>query len=90
MNEVKRKLKLFLVLFLLITAFGTIGFMRLENVSFTDAFYFNIVTFSTVGYGDIHAHTPLSRMFTVLLILAGGSTFLGVIANATELVILET
>jgi voltage-gated potassium channel len=89
MNEVKRKLKLFLVLFLLITAFGTIGFMRLENLSFADAFYFNIVTFSTVGYGDIHASTPLSRMFTVLLILAGGSAFLGVIANATELVILK-
>jgi hypothetical protein len=89
MNEVKRKLKLFLVLFLLITAFGTIGFMRLENLAFTDALYFNIVTFSTVGYGDIHASTPLSRMFTVLLILAGGATFLGVIANATELVILK-
>jgi voltage-gated potassium channel len=89
MNQVKRRLKVFLVLFLLIAASGTLGFMKLEGLSFTDALYFNIVTVSTVGYGDIHAHYPLSRMFNVLLIVAGGSAFLGVIANATELFILK-
>jgi len=89
MNEVKRKLRIFLLLFLLITAIGTFGFMKLEGLSFIDSFYFNIVTMSTVGYGDIHAHYPLTRMFTVLLIIGGGSAFLGVIANATQLVILK-
>jgi voltage-gated potassium channel len=89
MNEVRRKLEIFLILFLLIAALGTFGFMKLENLTFIDALYFNIVTMSTVGYGDIHAHYPLSRMFNILLILAGGAAFLGVIANATELVILK-
>jgi voltage-gated potassium channel len=89
MNEVKKRLQIFLVLFLLIAALGTLGFMKLENLSFSESLYFNIVTMSTVGYGDVHAHYPLSRMFTVLLIVAGGSTFLGLIANATELVILK-
>jgi voltage-gated potassium channel len=89
MNEVKLRVKIFLALFLLVTTVGTLGFMRLENLTFTDALYFNIATMSTVGYGDILPHSPLSRMFTVLLILAGGGAFLGVIANATELVILR-
>jgi voltage-gated potassium channel len=88
-NEIKRKLKIFLLLFLLITASGTFGFMKLEGFSFVDSLYFNIVTMATVGYGDVHAHYPLTRMFTVFLIVAGGSAFLGVIANATELVILK-
>jgi voltage-gated potassium channel len=89
MNKAKTKLKVFLALFILITAIGTLVFMRLENLSLIDAFYYNIVTMSTVGYGDIYAHSPLGRMFTVLIILAGGAAFLGVVANATELVILK-
>jgi voltage-gated potassium channel len=89
MNEVKKRVKAFVVVFLLITAVGTFGFMKLESLAFTDALYFNLVTMSTVGYGDIYPHTPLGRMFAVLIILAGGAAFLGVIANATELVILK-
>lgn len=89
MNEVKRRLKVFLGLFLLVTTVGTFGFMHLENLTFNESLYYNIVTMATVGYGDIHPNTPISRMFAVLLIVAGGASFLGVIANATELVILK-
>jgi hypothetical protein len=89
MKEVRRRLQIFLALFLLVTAIGTVGFMMLENLSFVDAFYYNIVTMSTVGYGDIHPTNPASRMFAVLLIVMGGATFLGVIANATQMLILR-
>lgn len=89
MSKVKQKLKVFLGLFLLVTAMGTFAFMQLENLSFSEALYYNIVTMSTVGYGDIHPSSSLSRMFAVFLIVAGGGAFLGVIANATELVILK-
>jgi hypothetical protein len=89
MKEIRRRLQIFLALFLLVTAIGTVGFMMLENLSFVDAFYYNIVTMSTVGYGDIHPTNPASRMFAVLLIVMGGATFLGVIANATQMLILR-
>ncbi|MBN2321202.1 MAG: two pore domain potassium channel family protein [Acidobacteria bacterium] len=32
-----------------VTVIGTLDFMRLENPSFSDALYYNIVTMSTVG-----------------------------------------
>ncbi|MCP4119010.1 MAG: two pore domain potassium channel family protein [Desulfobacteraceae bacterium] len=89
MQEVRRRLQIFLTLFLLVTAIGTTGFMVLEKISFAEAFYYNIVTMSTVGYGDIHPTSQASRMFAVLLIVMGGATFLGVIANATEILILK-
>jgi len=89
MKEVQRRLHIFLTLFLLVTAIGTVGFMMLENLSFADAFYYNIVTMSTVGYGDIHPTNQTSRMFAVLLIVMGGTTFLGVLANATEILMLR-
>ena len=43
------------------------------------ALYFTIITISTVGYGDIHPVTPVGMIFTIFLVLAGISTFLGVV-----------
>jgi hypothetical protein len=66
---------------------GTLGFMAIEKLSPADAFYFSIVTVATVGYGDIHPATPLGKIFAILLIITGVGTFLGVIANATEMML---
>jgi voltage-gated potassium channel len=63
--------------------------MALENITFAEAFYYNIVTMSTVGYGDIHPTSPESRLFAIFLIMMGGATFLGVIANATEILMVK-
>lgn len=38
---------------------------------FNTAFYYTVVTMSTVGYGDIIPHTPEARWFTVSLIIFG-------------------
>jgi len=89
MAEVKRRLNIFLLIFMGITVLGTFGFMHFESLSFIDAFYFNIVTMSTVGYGDIHPTVPASRMLSILLIVLGGGSFLGAIANGTELILLK-
>ena len=43
------------------------------------ALYFTIITISTVGYGDIHPVTPVGMIFTIFLVLAGISTFLGAV-----------
>ncbi len=87
MNQTSLRLRLFLYNFLLIMLTGTIGFMIIEDLSLTDALYFNIVTFATVGYGDIYPATQTGKVFAVLLILTGVGTFLGVIANATEMML---
>lgn len=41
----------------------------------TTAFYFSIVTMSTVGYGDISPTTPHSQLFVISLILLGLTVF---------------
>jgi len=89
MRAVQRRLQLFLALFVVVTVAGTIGFMILEDLSLPEALYYNIVTMSTVGYGDIHPTSNTSRLFAVLLIMMGAGTFIGVIANATEMVLLK-
>jgi hypothetical protein len=38
-----------------------------------------------VGYGDIHPATPVGKLLAVVIIITGVGTFLGVVANVTEL-----
>ena len=87
MARIRSRLRLVLLLFCVVLLVGTIGYMLLEGVSFTDALYFSIVTIATVGYGDIHPLTQGGKLFAVLLIISGVGVFLGVIANATELML---
>ncbi len=81
------RLRIFLIIFAAILILGTISFMAIEDRSLTDSLYFIIVTMATVGYGDVHPVTPLGKLFTVILIILGVGTFLGVIANVTEMML---
>jgi voltage-gated potassium channel len=87
MQAIMLRLKIFLVLFFVIIILGTVGFVLIEETSIIEAAYFVIVTMATVGYGDIHPVTQLGRIFTIFLIVTGVGTFLGVIANLTEMML---
>jgi voltage-gated potassium channel len=87
MHGIKTRLKIFLLVFLVVMVLGTVGFMAIEKTSLIDAAYFVIVTMATVGYGDIHPVTEWGKIFTVVLIVTGVGTFLGVVANVTEIVL---
>jgi voltage-gated potassium channel len=67
------------VLSLLIYAvFGTLYLGNEFNPPVTDvgtAFYFSIVSMSTVGYGDITPHTITARLFTASIIILGITVF---------------
>lgn len=82
-----RRLKIFLIIFFILMAAGTIGFMTIEDKPLLDAAYFVIVTMATVGYGDIHPVTALGKIFSIALIIMGVGTFLGVIASITEVML---
>jgi voltage-gated potassium channel len=86
-DPIRFRLTINLIIFFAVLVLGTIGFMYIENRSLIDAFYFIIVTMATVGYGDIHPVTPAGKIFAILLIVLGVGTFLGVIANATEMML---
>ncbi len=87
MDALRFRLKIFIFIFLLILAAGIIGFMYIEGLGFIDALYFTIVTIATVGYGDIHPVTYSGKVLTLILIICGVGTFLGVVANATDILL---
>jgi hypothetical protein len=87
MDSLRFRLRIFLVVFFGILVFGILGFGAAEGLSPLDAFYFTLVTVTTVGYGDIHPATPIGKLLAILLIIGGVGTFLGVVANATEVLL---
>ena len=61
-------------------AYGTVGTFALreefrEVDGLTDAFYYTIVTASTVGYGDITPLTDQATLFAVSLVVLGTASF---------------
>lgn len=87
MDSLRFRLRVFLLLLFGVTVVGTVGSMIIERLSLGDALYFSIVTIATVGYGDIHPATPGGKFLAIFLIVMGVGTFLGVVANATELML---
>jgi len=87
MENNRFRLHVFLAVFLFIIVLGTIGFTLTEGWPIEDSVYFCIVTVATVGYGDLHPATPLGKVMAIALIVTGVGTFLGVVANFTELML---
>jgi voltage-gated potassium channel len=64
----------------LIVAAGTVFFRLVEGWSWLDAYFFTVVTLSTVGYGSLVPATALGKIGTTVFIFMG----LGVFAVAIQ------
>jgi len=81
LHSFMQKLYVSIGLVLLTVCVGVLGYMGIENYSFSDAFYMTIITLSTVGYGEIQPLGETGRLFTSFLII----THIGVFAYAISL-----
>ena len=64
-----------IILTILITLFGTLGYIWIDNFSLMDALYQTGITFTTVGFGEIAPISQIGRLFTIFLIIAGFVVF---------------
>jgi len=68
-----RRITVLAILSILLTAFGTGGYMLVQDYSFIEALYMTIITLSTVGFTEVHPLDNTGRVFTMILILMGVS-----------------
>jgi len=55
----------------LVVGLGVTGFHVLEGWSWLDSAWMVLITLTTIGFGEVHPLTPVGRVFTMLLIVAG-------------------
>jgi len=77
-------IRVYFLLLALVIVVGIPGFMITEGLSLLDAFYFTMVTITTVGYGDIYPLTTGGKVLTVFIIVGGVGSFVGVVVNSIE------
>ncbi len=59
---------------------GTFMFKRLMDLTWEEAFYFSVVTLTTVGYGDVTPETGFQRVVVALYVLIGVTIFVTAIS----------
>lgn len=57
------------IVFILIVGF--FGYIIIEGYSPLDALYMLVITFTTIGYEEVHPLSPHGKMFAIVLILSG-------------------
>ena len=70
MNPFRRLIPTLIMLFAVAIA-GTIGYRLIERWSFLDSLYMVIITLFTVGFQEVHTLSPLGKLFTIVIIVAG-------------------
>ncbi|CBJ30152.1 Calcium-activated outward-rectifying potassium channel, putative [Ectocarpus siliculosus] len=68
---------------------GVLMYTTLAGMSFLDALYFCVVTLTTVGYGDLSAHKPVTKLFACFYILIGVAMVAAFLSKLVELLLDE-
>lgn len=58
-----------MILFAILTLFGTFGYMLIDDYSFMDGLFMTIITVTTVGYGEVRPLSDDGEIFTMILLL---------------------
>lgn len=82
-----RRLRMAAVAIVLVSAFGTAGYMLIEGMSFLDALFMTVTTISTVGYREVTELHTAGRLFTIALIVCGVGTTLYLLTIVAETVL---
>lgn len=89
-GKIRRRaiLALVTVLFVLLVI-GPLGYMLLEGMSFSDAFYMTVITVFTVGFREVKELGTGGRFLTISIIIVGVSSLFFLISSLIEYTFLE-
>jgi voltage-gated potassium channel len=71
LSELRYRVGLFVLVVLVLTSAGTVGYMVLEGWTAMESLYMTVITLSTVGFKEVRPLGPGGEAFTIALIVAG-------------------
>ncbi len=74
MNNLKKSVGTAIICIIAIFFIGIIGYHFIEGWNLLDSIYMMVITFSTIGYGEVKGLSSHGRIFTMFLILFGVGT----------------
>ena len=72
-----------------VSALSVAGYVLIEGWSFLDAVYMTIVTFTTVGYEEVHHLSSTGRVFTMFVMVAGVGAMLYILTSVVHMVVAQ-
>ena len=66
---------------------GGLFYRFVEDMAWIDAFYFSVITVSTVGYGDISPSTTAGKLFTMVYVVVGIGVFVALVSTTAHHII---
>ena len=71
----------------LLAAAGTVGYILIEGWAFVDAAYMVVLTFTTVGFAEVHPLSANGRLFTMGLMVLGIGVMFYILTGMVQLVV---
>lgn len=81
------KLRYALILVLLISVIGVLGYMTIEKIPLLDAIYMTVITISTVGFKEAISLSIAGKIFTIILIIVSWISFAFAITVITSVIV---
>jgi voltage-gated potassium channel len=79
-----RRILYSLAALLLIVLAGTLGYHWIEGWTLFDGLYMTVITLATIGYTEVHQMSHAGRVFTLVLIVVGVTTFGFLLSYVTQ------
>src|SRR4051812_15919110 len=81
-GEPMRQLQISLVIMVLLTVVGTIGYMIIQHGTFVDSLFMTVITLTTTGFEEVWKLDTAGKIFTMGLLIIGVISAAWAITNA--------